>query len=139
MSLNNKVAIVTGGGRGIGKAISLALGKSGAALAITYCENKSAADETAKEVIAFGSSAEVIQMEVRNRKSIRNAILAAVKRYGGIDILVNNAGINKPADFDQITDEDWDNILNVNLKGPFICAQEIIPFLRKRGGEASLI
>ena len=73
-------------------------------------------------------------MDVRSRESIRAAIGQVEAIFGGLDILVNNAGVNKPADFDQIADADWDEILAVNLKGPFLCAQEALPALRRRGG-----
>ncbi|MCE9524241.1 MAG: SDR family oxidoreductase, partial [Alphaproteobacteria bacterium] len=69
-----------------------------------------------------------------DRKSVENAMLQATDRFGPFSILVNNAGINKPTDFDQVSDEDWDHILGVNLKGPFICSQVALPHLRRAGG-----
>ena len=71
-------------------------------------------------------------MEVTQRASVRAALAAAESEFGGIDVLVNNAGINKPVDFDQIQEGDWDQILGVNLKGPFICIQEALSALRRR-------
>ena len=134
MQLAGKVALVTGGSRGIGKAISLALAKAGAAVALTYRERQDAAQDVVNQIMTAGGRAMALQMDVRDRMTVRAAITATEERFNGLDILVNNAGINKPTDFDQITDEDWDEILAVNLKGPFICAQEALPALRRRAG-----
>ena len=77
-----------------------------------------------------------LRMDVRDRDAVRDAIKTSEEVWGGLDILVNNAGINKPTDFDEIADADWDEILAVNLKGPFICAQECLSALRRRTGGA---
>lgn len=132
--LHNRTALVTGGGRGIGRAISRALAANGASVVVTYLEDKTSAQDTVEQISSGGNRALAIQMDVRARPSVRKAIKVSEERLGGIDILVNNAGINRPADFDQIQDSDWDEILAVNLKGPFICAQEVIPALKERGG-----
>jgi len=133
-ALENKVALVTGGSRGIGRAICLALAREGAYVALTCQSRLDAAKLVAEEINNLGGRALSLLMEVTNRESVRAAIQTTEQTFGGLDILVNNAGINKPADFDQITDADWDEILAVNLKGPFICSQEAIPALRRRGG-----
>ncbi|MHB1041755.1 MAG: SDR family NAD(P)-dependent oxidoreductase [Eubacteriales bacterium] len=134
IKLINKVALVTGGSRGIGKDISLALADAGAAVVLTYRERKDAAQDLMNQILSFGGRAVAVQMDVRGRQSVRQAVIATEESFGGLDILVNNAGINKPADFDRISDDDWDDILAVNLKGPFICAQEALPALRRRAG-----
>ena len=134
MSLQGRVALVTGGSRGIGKAISIAMAQAGAAVALTYREREADARATLEEISAGGGKAIALQMDVRDRGTVRKALARAEAELGGLDILVNNAGINKPADFDQVTDDDWDNVLAVNLKGAFICAQEALPALRRRGG-----
>lgn len=134
MDLSNKVALVTGGSRGIGKAISLALAKAGAAVALTYLRQADAAQTVVQQIEDEQGKAITLQMHVLNRPSVRAAIEATEKQFGRLDILVNNAGINKPTDFDKITDSDWDEILGVNLKGPFICTQEALVALRRRGG-----
>lgn len=131
--LNGKVAFVTGGSRGIGRSICLALAAAGAQLAVGYCKQGKAADEVVAEIKAAGKEAFAVQLEVSERSTVRQAIAAIEGRFGGLDILVNNAGINNPTDFDQLSDEDWDRIMAVNLKGPFICSQEALPALRKRG------
>ena len=134
MQLAGKAALVTGGSRGIGKAISLALSGAGAAVVLTYRERQDAAEDVMNQVLASGGRAIIVQLDVRDRQSVRRAVTTAEETYGGLDILVNNAGINKPTDFDKIADDDWDGILTTNLKGPFICAQEALPALRRRGG-----
>jgi 3-oxoacyl-[acyl-carrier protein] reductase len=134
MCLKDKVALVTGGSRGIGRAISLALAKAGARVALTYREQAEAARSVVEAIQQEGGVALALKMEVCERTSIRAALEACRDEFGGVDVLVNNAGINKPTDFDQVTEEDWDEILAVNLKGPFLCSQEAIPFLRARGG-----
>ena len=134
MDLKNKVALVTGGSRGIGRAICLALARAGAATALTYRERREAAEETVQQIQSEGGQALVLRMDVRDRASVSQCFDALQAAWGGLDILVNNAGANRPADFDQITDDDWDEILAVNLKGPFVCIQEALPMLRRRGG-----
>jgi len=134
MVLQGKICFVTGGSRGIGRAISLAMAKAGATVAFTYTQNEAAALQVVETISSTGSKAIAVQMNVCDRISVRNGIARAEAELGGLDILVNNAGINKPTDFDQITDADWDEILSVNLKGPFICAQEVLPAMRRRGG-----
>jgi len=134
MELKGKVALVTGGSRGIGKAICIALARAGADIALTYKEQKEAADQVVSEIKGLGCKAIALQMEVKDRDSVKKAIQRAVEYYKKIDILINNAGINKPTDFDKITDSDWDEILAVNLKGPFICSQEILPIMQKNKG-----
>jgi 3-oxoacyl-[acyl-carrier protein] reductase len=134
MSLHGKIALVTGGSRGIGRAIALALAREGAATALTYRQQRAAAEEAVGQIERDGGRAAAIPLDVRNRESVRAGIARVEAIFGGLDILVNNAGANNPADFDEITDADWDEILAVNLKGPFICAQEALPALRRRGG-----
>lgn len=134
MMLEGKVAFVTGASRGIGKDISLALARAGAKVALTYRDQKDLAEEVVADIVVNGGDAVALQMDVRDRAAVRNALSECMDRFGILNILVNNAGINKPTDFDQVTDEDWDEILAVNLKGPFICSQEVLPHLRKSGG-----
>jgi 3-oxoacyl-[acyl-carrier protein] reductase len=134
MSLYKKTALVTGGCRGIGRAIALALAREGVATALTYCHDRAAANEVVGAIERDGGRAAAIPLDVRDRESVRAGIAQIEAILGGLDILVNNAGANKPADFDQITDADWDEILAVNLKGPFVCVQEALPALRRRGG-----
>lgn len=132
--LDKKIALVTGGSRGIGKAISMAMAKEGAKIVLTYREQSDAAKKVVDQIRAIGGQALSVQMDVRNRYDISQVMKMIESTFGSLDILVNNAGINKPTDFDQITEEDWDEIMGVNLKGPFICSQEALPLLNKNGG-----
>jgi 3-oxoacyl-[acyl-carrier protein] reductase len=137
-NLQNKVAIVTGGGRGIGKHISIKLSNLGAYVILTYEKDVKSAQETVDLIKSFGNKAEAIKMSVQDRFSVKSAFTNVYQIHGKIDILVNNAGINKPTDFDQINDQDWDLILSVNLKGPFICSQEFIN-LNKKNNSGTII
>ena len=132
-SLAGKNAVVTGGSRGIGRAIALGLAEAGADVVLTFRENRSEAEKTVKQIEACGRRARALQMDVTERSSVVAAAKDACG-MGPISILVNNAGINKPTDFDQIADEDWDTILATNLKGPFVCAQVFLPLLAEAGG-----
>ncbi len=132
-ALNGKCAVVTGGSRGIGRAITLGLAEAGADVVLTFRERRDEADLVAREIEAMGRRALALQMDVTNRASIE-AVAEQARGFGAISILVNNAGVNKPTDFDRVTDEDWDFILSTNLKGPFICAQVFLPLLADAGG-----
>ena len=133
MNLQGKTAFVTGGSRGIGRAIAIALATAGAQVVLSYREQKSAAMEVVKKIEASGGSALAVCLDVKDRTSVRSAFEQCQSHFGRLNILVNNAGINKPTDFDQISDDDWDDILATNLKGPFICAQEVLAFMRQQG------
>ena len=132
--LAGKTAFVTGGSRGIGRAIALRLAEDGAAVAVSFRDQRAGALETMERVEMKGVRSHAVQMEVTNRASVIRAADDIERRLGRVSILVNNAGINKPTDFDQVTDADWDEILGVNLKGPFICSQVFLPRLAKAGG-----
>jgi len=130
-ALANRTAFVTGGSRGIGKAIVRKLVKAGARVAFTYRSERDQAAALQKEL---DNAAHALQMEVTDRASVTRAMAEVSDRFGPFSILVNNAGINKPTDFDQVTDADWDQILGVNLKGPFICSQVAQAHLKAAGG-----
>jgi 3-oxoacyl-[acyl-carrier protein] reductase len=131
-SLAGRNAVVTGGSRGIGRAIALGLAESGADVILTYREKQDEANIVVGEIERLGRRALAIQMDATDRKSI-DAAANTARAFGPISILVNNAGINKPADFDQVSDADWDTIVDTNLKGPFICSQVFLPLLKETG------
>lgn len=133
-TLRGKTAFVTGGSRGIGKSIVGRLAEAGARVAFTYRDKQDEAKVLQDSLNKADKPALSIQMDVANRQSIQGAMKQAADHFGGFSILVNNAGINKPTDFDQVTDEDWDQILTVNLRGPFICSQVALPYLTASGG-----
>jgi 3-oxoacyl-[acyl-carrier protein] reductase len=131
-SLSGKNAVVTGGSRGIGRAIALGLAQAGADVALTYREKHDDANAACREIEKLGRKAIALRMDVTDRASVEAAAKDA-RALGPISILINNAGINKPTDFDKVTDADWDSILATNLKGPFICAQVFLPLLAEAG------
>lgn len=138
MMLKNKKCLVTGGSRGIGKAIVNRLVKDDAHVIFTYVQDKVAADEVINDFSENNPNIQALQMDVSNRNSVRKGLKQFQKQFDRIDVLVNNTGINKPEDFDKITDNDWDKVVNVNLKGPFIVTQEALPLLKK-SNSASVI
>jgi 3-oxoacyl-[acyl-carrier protein] reductase len=133
-SLEGKSAFVTGGSRGIGRAIAIGLAQAGANVAFTYRSQREEAAKVCREIEALGRRGLALQMDVVQRASVEAAARDAKGALGAISILVNNAGINKPTDFDKVTDEDWDDIVSTNLKGPFVCAQAFLPLLAEAGG-----
>jgi 3-oxoacyl-[acyl-carrier protein] reductase len=134
-SLIGRNAVVTGASRGIGAAIALGLAEAGADVVLTYRERHDAAEGVVKTIEAMGRRAHAVPMDVTHRVQVEHAAQQALA-FGPVSILVNNAGINKPTDFDQVRDGDWDAILDANLKGPFIVSQVFLPLLKDAGGGA---
>lgn len=134
MRLRDKVAVVTGASRGIGREIALEFARQGAVVAIGYATRKDAADEVVAGIEAAGGKAQAIALDVRRRDMVRSAFKQVADSLGRIDILVNNAGINRRVSFMETTDSDWDDIMDVNLKGPFVCSQEVFPYMIATGG-----
>ena len=127
--LKDKVAIVTGSSVGIGAAIARKLAEEGVKVIVTYRTHYDEAFELYKDIRARM----LFNLDVTDRLNVRMVMGTVVKEQGHIDILVNNAGINHPADFDKQTDEEWDEVLNVDLKGVFICCQEVLPYISDNG------
>jgi len=127
MNSKNKVGIVTGGSRGIGNAIAIALSRQKINVALTYNNNKEKALSVVKEIEREGHTAMCTKLDQRSRISIHKVIEEVHNNFGKINILVNNAAIVQEKPFDTITDEDWDNMMAVNLRGPFILCQETLP------------
>jgi len=121
--LTGKVALVTGGSRGIGRAASLALGKRGAHVVINYVSNEGAAREVAELIQAGGGKAELVQFDVGNSDVAEKAIAEVAKRLGRLDILVCSAGISIDGLLLRLKDEDFDRILSINVKGAVACAR----------------
>lgn len=134
-SLAGKTAVVTGGSRGIGAAIAVGLAEAGADVVLTYRERHREAQDIVHRIEALGRRAHAVPMDVTSRAGVQHAAEQA-RSFGPVTILVNNAGINKPTDFDQISDADWDMILDANLKGPFMVSQTFLPLLKSAGGGA---
>ena len=134
MRLKDKVCIVTGASRGIGSGIACEFAGQGAKVVVTYRSEAELAAEVVEKITRQGGAAFAAQLDVSKRKSVRDVFREAHERYGRIDVLVNNAGINKRGVFDEITEEDWDLIMEVNLKGPFVCCQDVFPYMISQKG-----
>lgn len=131
--LDGQTAIVTGASSGIGKATALELAAAGANVVVNYIGNSSSADEIVKEIIANGGQAIDFKCDVSNKEQVQAMVDATVARFGTVDILINNAGLQKDAAFIDMTLEDWQFVLNVNLTGQFLCAQAVTKEFLRRG------
>lgn len=129
--MKNKVAIVTGSSRGIGKAIALMLAEQGMKVVVTYNTELSKANDVLDKIKSFGGECMVEQFNAGNRKSIKNLVSRVVEKYKTVDVLINNAAIAQEKPFGTITDDDWEKMMAVNLQCPFIFSQEIVPFMIK--------
>lgn len=135
MDLSGKVAVVTGGSRGIGKAVCLRLASLGATVIINYVSRSDAADAVAKEVVDAGGQAGVYQFNVADSQAVTEAFKNILADYGRIDILVNNAGITRDGLFMKMKESDWDDVLNTNLKGAYNCIKAVNrPMMKQRSG-----
>lgn len=123
MKLNGKIALVTGASRGIGRGIAEVLAEEGADVAVNYLANAAEAEETAALVRANGRRAIIVKGDVARRADVEAMINATWDQLGPIDILVNNAGIETIVPFLEITDEQWTRLVDVNLRGPWLCSQ----------------
>lgn len=134
MTLQGKVAVVTGGSRGIGRAVVTGLAKEGAA--ITLCaRDRVLLEKVAAELESSGAQALAVQADVTQASEVEQMIGACVERFGQVDILVNNAGITRDNLLLRMKDEEWDAVLNANLKGVFHCTRAVLrPMIKQRGG-----
>ncbi|MCQ6274492.1 acetoacetyl-CoA reductase [Bacillus sp. V3B] len=127
--LQNKVAIVTGGSRGIGSAIALELAKNGVKIVINYNSNSAAADQMVAEIKEIGGDAYAVQADVSVSKDAENLVNEAVKHFGSVDILVNNAGITRDSTFKKLSEEDWRKVIDVNLNSVYNTTSKALPHL----------
>jgi len=123
MQLKGKTAVVTGSGRGLGKAIALKLAQMGANIVLNDIVVSDAIDETAEEFKAAGYNVAVTKGDVRSSEDVKAMVAAAVEAFGSLDILVNNAGITKDKPMAMMSEDDWDLVMDINLKGAFICTK----------------
>ena len=131
MRLKNKVAIVTGGARGIGKAVSELFAQEGATVIIWDLLDQGTA--TAKGINDSGGKAEFQKISVTNKEAVQKAMAEIHAKYGKIDILINNAGITRDKTLQKMSEEEWDAVIDVNLKGVFLCAQAVVPYMKEAG------
>ena len=135
MSMTGKIAVVTGGSRGIGRAVCLELARRGANVVFSYADNAAAAQETLKQLEALGVQARAVQGDVSDPAAVKELVDTAVKELGGLHILVNNAGIARDGLAMMLKEEDFDAVLATNLKGAFLCMKAAArPMMKARYG-----
>lgn len=132
MLLDTKVALVTGGSRGIGRAIAISLAKSGAKVVVNFAGNAKAAQEVLSEITNLGGEAIAVQADVSSLESVEHMIQEIINTYGRIDVLVNNAGITRDTLLMRMKEQDWDAVINTNLKGIFNCTKAVSRYMLKQ-------
>ncbi|HET7876122.1 MAG TPA: glucose 1-dehydrogenase [Methylomirabilota bacterium] len=139
MKLSGKVAIVTGGGTGIGRAIALALAREGASVAVNYSKSAEAAEAVAREAEKAGVRALAVRADVSRDADARALVDGVARHFGGLDLLVNNAGWTRRVplrQLEELSDEIWERVMAVNVRGPFYCIRAAVPHMERRGGGA---
>jgi NAD(P)-dependent dehydrogenase (short-subunit alcohol dehydrogenase family) len=134
MRLENKVAIVTGSSSGLGRAIAILFAQEGAKVVVNANRNVAGGEETTAIIKKSGGEAIFVQASVTSSEDCKRLVQAAVDAFGGVDILVNNAGVEIRGGVLALTEEDWDQMLDVDLKGIFLCSKEAIPHMIQAGG-----
>src|SRR5258708_5553320 len=137
MELKNQVALITGGGTGLGKAVSIELARRGADVAIIYSRSETDANEVAGQISAMGVRGVSFKCDVSDGSAVRELVRQVLERFGRLDILINDAGTTKFVpfpDLEGVTDEDWDRIMSVNVKGPWMLARAAAAALADRNG-----
>ncbi len=136
LELKGKVALITGSGRGIGRSIALKLANMGADLVLNDIEASDSIDTTAEEFIKMGFKAVVIKGDVRSSEQVDKIFAKAIETYGRLDILVNNAGITRDTLMIRMSDKDWEDVLDINLKGAFYCTRSAAKIMiRQKSGK----
>ncbi|MEH7203652.1 3-oxoacyl-[acyl-carrier-protein] reductase [Bacillus safensis] len=133
--LTNKTAVVTGASRGIGRSIAIDLAKSGANVVVNYSGNEAKANEVVDEIKALGQQAFTVKADVSNAEEVQAMMKQAIDTFGSIDILVNNAGITKDNLLMRMKENEWDDVININLKGVFNCTKAVTrQMMKQRSG-----
>ncbi len=130
--LQDRVALVTGAARGIGRAIAVELGSRGAAIAIHYRSSGAEAEALAQDLQGLGVDSFVVQGDISSKEDSRRVVVEVMERFKQIDILVNNAGIKRDRTLSKMTDADWTAVLNTNLNGTFFCTRAVLPSMMQR-------
>jgi len=133
MRFRNKVAVITGAGRGIGRATAIKFAREGASVVVNDIDK--CANDVVDEIKKYGGNALSSVCDVTKRNEVRGMINSAIKEFGNIDILVNNAGITRDALIHKMKEEDWDFVINVNLKSVFYCVKEVAKYMMNNGGK----
>ncbi|MBE3558694.1 MAG: 3-oxoacyl-ACP reductase FabG [Ktedonobacteraceae bacterium] len=132
-TLAGKIAIVTGAGMGIGRAIALELARQGAIVALHYAHSATGAEEAAGEIRRGGGKALTVQGDLSHIDECRRVIDTAAQAFGGLDVLVNNGGVTRADDFLKISAETYNEVFNLNMRGYFFCAQQAVTYMLQRG------
>ena len=135
-NLTGRSALVTGGGRGIGKGIALELARAGCRVAVNYYVEPERAEQTAAELLALGVEAFAVAGDVGIRQDVQRMMDDVVARFGRLDVLVNNAGVQTWTPFLEVSEEEWDLVIRTNLKGCFLCTQAAARHMKNGGGGA---
>jgi len=130
--LNNKIALVTGGSRGIGAAVSVALAEAGCDVAVNFRSRRDEAEVILGRIRGLGRRAALVQADVSQAAAVNGMVAQIERELGVVSILVNNAGISRPQKIEDITEADWDEIIDVNLKSAFLVTQAVLPAMRRR-------
>jgi glucose 1-dehydrogenase len=131
--LKGQKALVTGANSGIGQAVAIALGEAGADVVVNYVRGEEAAREVVNTISQAGTKAIAIETDVSNEAQVQQMFQAMFREFGTIDILVNNAGLQQDAAFDEMTLQQWNTVIGVNLTGQFLCAREAVREFKRRG------
>lgn len=131
--LRGQVALVTGAGSGIGRAIAIALGHAGANVIVNYVSGEDTARQVVAEITNAGVSAVAIRADVSDERQVQEMFSEAISTFGTVDVLVNNAGLQSDAPFEELTLAQWNKVLGVNLTGQFLCAREAVREFKRRG------
>jgi len=123
MRLKDKSALVTGSSRGVGRAVALAYGREGANVVVNYTSNENAANEVVSAIEGMGSKAVAVKADVAKKTDVDHLVQTTLDTFGRLDVLVNNAGFTRPAMMLKMTEEQWDQVLDIHLKGAFLCTQ----------------
>ena len=134
MRLQDKIALVTGSSRGVGKAVALAFAKEGANVIVNYTSNEKAANEVVDTIESMGRKAIAVRADVAIKEQAAQLVQASIDTFGRLDILVNNAGFTRPAMMLKMTEEQWDQVVDIHLKGAFLCSQAAALHMKDKGG-----
>ena len=134
--MSEKLALVTGGSRGIGKACAFELAKAGYDIAVNFAGNEEAANKTVEEIKALGVDAAAFKFDVSNQEEAAKGVEAVIEKFGRIDILVNNAGITRDGLFMRMSAENWNAVINTNLSSAFYVSQPVVKVMMKQRGGA---
>ena len=133
MDLTGRACLVTGGSRGIGRAIALELGRHGASVAVGYAHNADAAEEVAEEIATSGGKSLVFGCDVQDPDAIESAVASVLERFGKIDVLVNNAGITRDRSLAKMSREEWNDVIQTNLSSVFHMTARVLPHMVQAG------